>query len=105
MKYVNEWLTSEQLLRLMDKEHDRRAILTDSLCFFDGKELQVFSEVITGVVLDHAEGRGLPGQEVVSLCEDGHSIAYHLNHKTDPRGEDNRVAWKKLAQWYASRQK
>lgn len=105
MKYINEWLTPEQLLRLLDGVSDRQAFLTESLAIFDGTSTHIFKEIVTGLARVTPEGNGLPGQQVISLAADGHSIAYHLNHNTDPRGDDERDVWKQLVKWYRTSEK
>lgn len=103
MHFMNDHLTAEDFLRLMDGKEDRRALLREYICFYNGKEAKVFMEEIHGVVLFSPEGKGLPGQQIISLTRDDHSIAYHLNQGTDPRGTGGRQIWKDFADWYQAR--
>src|SRR5579859_7794762 len=84
MKYMNEWLTAGDLLALMHGKENRRAILNETLCYFDGDHLETFSELVKGEVLLEPQGSGLPGQQVISLSSDKRSIAAHLNEGSDP---------------------
>lgn len=102
MKYMNEWLTSDDLLRLVGDTTDRRAFLEESVCYMDEHHQEVFSDRMEGVILQTPEGKGLPCQEIVSLSGDGHSIAYHLNHYNNPRGDRAFHAWEKLATYLAA---
>lgn len=100
MHFINDHLTADDLLRLMEGKDDRRAILTEYICYIDGKQSKIVSEEIKGVILFQPEGKGLPGQQIISLSGDDHSIAYHLNQGTDPRGMTGRKIWADFAEWY-----
>ena len=99
MHFVNDHLTSTQLLSLMEKETNRTAILTDTLCYQDQNGPHIFTEAVSGSVRATPEGKGVPCQEIVSFTEDGHSIAWHLNQGNDPRKKGQREIWKELAVW------
>lgn len=100
MHFINDHLRADDLLRLMEGKTDRRAILHEYICYCDGRRTRVFSEDISGVVLTASEGDGVPGQQIISLSGDNHSIAYHINHDNDPRGDSPRKVWEDLAVWY-----
>lgn len=100
MHFINDHLTADDLLRLMQDTQDRRAILREYMGYYDGKTSKIFMEELHGVLLLAPEGQGVPGQQIISLTQDGHSIAYHLNQGTDPRGDTPRQIWEDFARWY-----
>ncbi|SRR5258708_24093529 len=99
MHFMNDHLTAEDLIQFMHGKTDRTAILTESICYKDEKEMKVFFQERTGVVLSSPQGNGVPGQQVISLSGDGLSIATHLNRGTDPIGGGERAIWKELSIW------
>lgn len=101
MKYMNEWLTTDDFLRLIAPYDNREVILRQTLCFTDGKETKVFSQDNTGVFLHQPQGQGLPILQIVSFTKDGASFAQCLEEKRNPI--DNTTLWKALGTWYLSR--
>jgi non-canonical purine NTP pyrophosphatase (RdgB/HAM1 family) len=99
MHFMNDHLRADDLIRLMDGKEDRRAILTESICYKDDKHVKVFTQERIGEVLPSPQGDGVPGQQVISLSRDGLSIATHLNRGSDPISNDERKVWKELADW------
>ncbi len=78
MKSINKWFTAEDFLRLMNGRNDRRIILHQLLAYYDGKELQVFTNDITGKIINEARGinERSPNMLVTVLDDDnGKTIA------------------------------
>ncbi len=78
MKFINMWLTAEDLLQLMHGKTNREIFLYDNLCFIDDKETKLFTEVHKGYILHQKQGHALPAQEITCLTNDGISIATKL---------------------------
>ena len=97
MKYINEWLTSDDFLNLMSGKKDRRAILKEAICYIDNKTIKVFLREYEGKVLDKKQGEGLAGLTTVSLTKDGESIAKKL--ETDVIATKP-IIWEDFAKWY-----
>lgn len=103
MHFMNDHLTSDDILRLMHGKKDRRVVAKEYICYQDKNTVKIFFDNIEGIMLEKAEGNGLPGQQILSIAPDRHSIAYHLNHKTDPRGTPERKVWSDLANWLSNK--
>ena len=98
MKYINQWLTPQDFLNLMINKNDRKAILTEMICYTDGQTIKTFSGTHVGMVLQKQQGEGLSTQTVISLSEDGISIARKLEN--DPSALDKGIVWEDFAKWY-----
>lgn len=104
MKYMNEWLTPQDLLNLMQDKENREIILTEALCYIDAKRTKFFSSQHVGHILREARGNWLPIMVVTSLTPDNKSLAEKLNADPDNPSvllEDQ--IWKEFAEWYKNR--
>ena len=50
MKYVNDWLTPEDFLNLMQNKTDRKIICDESIVFIDETGIKTFSDIVTGEI-------------------------------------------------------
>lgn len=75
MKYINEWLTVEDLLNLMRGKESREIILEEAVVYKDLKETKVFTHRLKGVILEEAKGEGIPSDRIISLGQNGKSIS------------------------------
>lgn len=100
MHYINEWLTPEDILRLMQPYTNREAILRQTLCFTDGTQTKVFSQDNTGSILDKPQGKGQPSLVLTTFTKSGKSLAECFAEKIQP--VENVQIWKDFAQWYLS---
>lgn len=98
MKYINQWFTPDDVLNLMKNKNDRKAILTEMICYIDEKTIKTFSGTHEGKVLQKQQGGGLATQTVISLSEDGISIAKKLEN--NPSALDKGTVWEDFAKWY-----
>lgn len=103
MKYMNQWFTVDDFLRLIEPYKDRTVILRQTLCFTDGKETKVFFQDNKGLLLDKPRGKGLPILEIASFSGSGKSIAELVEANQNPI--DNPEIWKNFGGWYLSRSK
>jgi len=100
MKSMNHWLSAEDFLRLTLPLADRRIVLHQYLVYQDKKTQQLFSVTITGTLLTeiHGHSPGEPFASIVSLAEEGTSIAeMRANGKSAIAGK--RTAWHHLGEW------
>lgn len=100
MKYVNQWLTADDLLNLMKGKDNRDIILTEALCYIDNSTIKLFGKKHKGKILFKSLGKGLPGQTIVSLSRDGKSIAQKL--EKDSSAIESGTNWESFAKWYKS---
>jgi inosine/xanthosine triphosphate pyrophosphatase family protein len=59
MSYVAKWFTAEDFLRLMEGKTDRTVLCTDSLVYYDGRRVKVFSQDLQGKITQEPRGSGL----------------------------------------------
>jgi non-canonical purine NTP pyrophosphatase (RdgB/HAM1 family) len=98
MKYMNQWLTSEDFLSLMHKKENREMIFTEYLCFTDGKISKTFHEEIKGHVLYEAKGEAEPWMTVSSFSSDNTSIAEKI--KNTPSAFNDSKIFEEFGDWY-----
>lgn len=97
MRYINKWLTADDLLRLMEGKEDREIVLHDSLVFVDERGSKLFTAKHIGVVLKEKQGSALPAQEITSISNDGLSIAKKL--ETSPSVLDDSPVFDEFVEW------
>lgn len=98
MKYVNQWFTSEDFLKLIEGKTDRTIILKEGVCYIDKDGSKVFTQEIVGKILDKPYGIGLPSDQVISLSSTGMSIAEA--RVKGIKSADDQPVWKEFAEWY-----
>ena len=98
MKYINLWLTSKDLLRLMKDIKNRKIFLTEMICYIDSKTIKTFSYVHEGKILNQEEGIGLAATKIISLTKDNKSIAQKLID--GPSAIEKGIVWDKFANWF-----
>lgn len=101
MRYMNEWLSSQDFLNLMLDKDNREIILTEALYYIDGKQANYFSSQHTGKLLREIRGDWLPAMNVTSLSPDNQSVSEKLRADPDNPSvllEDQ--LWKTFAKWY-----
>ncbi|HSW90245.1 MAG TPA: non-canonical purine NTP pyrophosphatase [Patescibacteria group bacterium] len=102
--YINDHLTAQDLIRLMDGKKDRTVRLHKHVCYIDQSMEKIFTEIVQGIILEKPEGEGVPTIQIASTSSDGHSIAYHINHGGSPKDWSERPMWNEFADWYINRQ-
>ena len=103
MKYINEWLSTEDFLALTKRHDDHRIIKTEAVCFTDGTSTQVFTSDLEGVILETPRGNGLPTMRVVSMRNDGKTVAECIEEEIDITDEYR--IWEEFAEWYKQNKK
>lgn len=97
MKYINEWFTPDDFLRLLDGKNDREMIFTEYICYIDSKVTKTFSQTLKGHILYESKGKGVPWMTVSSFSDDGESIAQKLEH--DPSAINEAEFSREFAEW------
>lgn len=98
MKYINQWLKSEDFLKLMRGKTDRTIMLKEGLCFIDKNGSKVFMQEVKGKILEKPYGSGLPSDQIISLSNSGMSIAEA--REKGIKSADDQPVWREFAKWY-----
>lgn len=99
MKYMNDWLTPQDFLRLTTGLTDRRIFLRQSIVYQDERTQKVFSVDIEGLLLKEAHGTSpFPIFTIVSFDE-GKNSAAEINESGYSAIADRPNAWHELARW------
>lgn len=104
MKYINQWFTPDDFLRLTKDLKDRRITLRHIIVYKDASEEKVFSVDIDGVLLAEVRGSSViphfalvsfdGGKRSVAEAEAADDAAALVNHPN---------AWDQLCEWLESR--
>lgn len=101
MSPVEDWLTTEDFLRLMNGVKDREIVLTEILVFTDGSQTKVFSSSLHGVMLEEARGetdfKSL--DPIVSFRSDILSLS-QARKKGLAIGDKDFESWDEFGVWY-----
>lgn len=101
MKYMNQWLTSSDLLKLMVGHDNREIILREVICFVDKNQTKTFVGEIKGVILQRDTApTEVPSRSIISLSSSGKSIAECW--AANIPSVDNYKLWEDFAKWYGS---
>lgn len=99
MKYINQWLTAEDLIKLMEQHENREVIFREVICYIDKNHQKTFTGEVKGTVLHvNTAPDEIPSRSVFSLSETGKSIAECWKQGM-PSIENYRI-WEELAAWY-----
>jgi XTP/dITP diphosphohydrolase len=105
MKSVNHWFTAEDFIHLTKDLADRRVILQRYLTYYDGKEIKMFHQDITGQLLTEQRGDSYEeSRKIIALDIDhGLSVAEVYNAGTEhapQRLSELEESWRDFAAWY-----
>lgn len=98
MKYMNEWFTPEDFLRLTKNLSNREVILTEAVCYKDGNTTKSITKNHIGTLLPDIQGKGLAAMTLVCLSGDGVSVAEKLIQNIP--AFDELPIWEEFADWY-----
>ena len=98
MKYVAQWLTLDDFIRLTAPLHDRTIILRDTIVYVDEQGEKVFTNDVKGSILTEPKGepRGPFVTQLVSLRADGMSLAQDTSIGFS---QDEATLWHEFGQW------
>jgi len=98
MKYINNWLTVDDVLNLMHEKSNKKVTFQEVICYIDSEKEKTFINKIEGRILDTPEGHDLPFSELCTFRSDGKTMAQSTNEGIDPL--DGQRAWSDFANWY-----
>jgi len=98
MKYMNQWLSSQDFLNLMNDHSDKSIIKLEVICYIDNINLKMFTSEIPGKFIDEMRGEGYPAMSVVSQLPSGKSVAECTQEGINPY--ENNPIWEDFAIWY-----
>ncbi len=75
MKYMNNCLSSQDFLNLMQLHEDKTILKHEVICYIDDKQTKFFTAEIKGYFINEIRGEGLPAMRVVSLLSSGKTVA------------------------------
>jgi non-canonical purine NTP pyrophosphatase (RdgB/HAM1 family) len=101
MRYIVDWFTVEDLLKLMEGKTDRTIILRDTIVYKDQEVEKVFTNDVHGVLLEApaGDGNGPFVTKIISLDDSGKSLA---EAKTVGYTEKEKPLWQEFASWLKS---
>lgn len=106
MKYINTWLTPQDILALMAAQQNRRITLQQYLVYTDGQTTQTFEHHVPGQLLNAPRGEmGSGWDKIASITSDGKTIA----ETRDAIGSQaillsDPEPWQSFARWYSKQQ-
>lgn len=99
MKYMNEWLTAEDMLRLTKPLKDRRIFMQQIVVYQDELGQQLFSARVEGILLQHSSGISqFPIFSIVSF--DNKTAAAESTDAAYMAIVGQRTAWHDLLDWF-----
>lgn len=106
VKYINEWLSEDRLLRMLSEDSDRTAYFTDALAIgFPDGTAKVFSHKILGRLAKEGEYKPSKWPANSLFIPDGHSIPLGLlsaQEQTDFWHSENKN-WQKLTEYVSGK--
>lgn len=97
MKYMNNWLSSEDFLNLMQPYKDKSIIKHEIVCYIDNRQIKLFIAEIKGYFINEIRGEGLSSMRVVSLLPSGKTVAECIQEGINSHEETSH--WHEFATW------
>lgn len=99
MKYMNQWLSAEDFLRLTSSLSDRSTVLRQIVAYADGNKPRIFSVDIACLLLHEARGESkYPIFQIASFDGGKHSAA-EISAAGYTAINDHHTAWHELCEW------
>jgi len=100
MKDVAGWLEPENFIALVARYDDRRISFTETIVYYDGKEMRVFSEEYMGEIAEVPRGEGNSVEQIAMF--NGRTLAEaHALGENSHESED--YVWTDFAKWYSTK--
>ena len=100
IKYINQWLTSADILKLMDGQKNRKVEARDGLAYCEpGKEPVVFFDVFKGTISLSAGKKGMTPINEVFIPEGYDKVESDIGWEEMLKFWSNRQGWPKLAEY------
>jgi inosine/xanthosine triphosphate pyrophosphatase family protein len=103
-KSVNTWFTADDYIRLTKDLENREIAFTQTLVYHDAGSTKVFKSVSFGTLLPEVRGTTASSatiMKVVSMRDDGVSIAEELESGKVFSGKSTLKVWHDFAEWYS----
>lgn len=101
MKYINQWLSSEDILAMMSGHTNKEVIFKEVVCYVDKNYVKTFVGETKGLILEHDTApTELPSRSLISLSITGKSIAECWQEGIT--STDNGKIWEDFADWHAT---
>lgn len=104
MKYMNDWLTAEDFLRLTLPLEDRRIILRQTAVYQDEIEQVSFSIDIEGLLLKEIRGASEYAHMRITSFDGGVSSGAETHSAGRANTADKHTVWHELAKWLKARE-
>ncbi len=99
MKFVNDWFSATDFLNLMKDHENREIILREVTVYIDKDQTKIFTHDVKGTILKEIfEGEGKSSDKVVSLTNDGTSIA-QANQENNFASAKEQPMWSEFGKW------
>lgn len=103
MKYINQWFSPADFLRLTKDLADRRMIMRHIIAYKDAHDEKVFSVDIPGVLLKKVRGNSIIPHFAIVSFDGGASSVAEAEANGTLAVADGPNAWQGFCQWLASR--
>lgn len=98
MKYINQWLSSEDLLAMMSGHTNKEVIFREIVCYIDKDHIKTFVGETKGLILERdTVPTEPPSRSLISLSPTGKSIAECW--QAGVASTDNGKIWEDFAEW------
>ena len=98
MRYVNEWFSTDDFLRLLKGKTNKKVIFHEVVCYIDADQEKIFSGDIIGKFLNKPQGNAVPFMELSTFRRDRKSMAKAANEGLSEF--DDQSVWNDFAKWY-----
>lgn len=98
MKYINNWFSPRDFLKLMDGEDDRTVTLRQVIVYMDQNTQKVFTFDSKGRMLSTTSGEGRSSDTVITFSKDDTSIAEAKEKGTNLLEEEKKL-WESFSSW------
>ncbi len=104
MKYVNQWFTADDWLRLTLPLTDRRIILQQWVAYHDSNEQKMFYTDVEGLLLSESKGSSRFPHMTITSFDDGKTSAAEavVNYESAILNANKRTSWHDFAEWYST---
>jgi inosine/xanthosine triphosphate pyrophosphatase family protein len=100
MKYMNDWFTTEDWLRLTSTLEDRRVILRQIVIYQTADEQQIFTVDIPGILLHEIRGSSPFTQSPLISFDGGKHSTAEYHEKGESASQHHHNPWHEFSEWY-----
>jgi len=99
MKFMNNWFTPEDWLRLTGSLEDRRIILRQIAVYQDADQQKVFTVDIEGLLLDEIRGQSKYSHNTIFSMDNGEHSDAELDMLGKTGSDHRKTVWHEVAAW------